>query len=147
MAGLVEVLEVATDRHDSLVSIIKILQGWRNAVTHYRQGKDVYGTPYLIFMWHDNGRGQPLLTPMKEATAIADQIYAWLGEQTYGREPDHDGSNNKGWLVTNYGPCIKEEPNEYYDPKNKYGSKTNKTYDSSFYDVLCVRPRWIEYHK
>lgn len=134
MSGLVDVLDISTDDRGSLVLAIKILQKWDKSVSHYRTGQDIDGKPYLILMWSDDKKSTPLMAKMEEAEAIADQIYAWLKTQEYGHQPDHDGSNNKGWRITNKGPKIKE--GQYYPE-----------YDSSFYDVLCVRPHWIEYHK
>ncbi len=150
MSGLVEVLKVATDSRESLVHVIKILQRWNSGVTHYRTGKDINGLSYLILMWHQGEshlKAQPLLAPMKDAEAIADQISAWLKVQEYGPQPDHDGSNNRGWIATNSGPVVSETPNEYYKPDQDSHWKTFKTYDSSFYDVICIQPYWIEYHK
>lgn len=33
--------------------------------------------------------------------ATIEFVKGWLREQDYGREPDHDGSNSKGFTVTN----------------------------------------------
>ena len=134
MSGLVDTLDMSTDFRGSLVLAIGILLKWDSSVSHYRTGQDIDGKPYLILMWHEDKKSTPLMAKMQEAEAIADQIYAWLKTQDYGRQPDHDGSNNKGWRITNNGPKIKDGP---HYPE----------YDSSFYDVLCVRPHWIEYHK
>lgn len=134
MSGLVEILDVATDDRESLVLAIKILLKWDRKVSHYRSGTDINSKPYLILMWHENHpMTLPLIAPMNEADAISDQIYAWLKTQDYGREPDHDGSNHKGWRVTNRGPKVNEDT--YFNT------------DSTPYDVLCVHPHWIEYHK
>ena len=134
MSGLVDTLDISTDDRGSLVMVIKILQKWHKSVSHYRTGQDIDGKPYLILMWWSDKKSTPLMAKMEEAEAIADQIYAWLKTQDYGSEPDHDGSNHKGWRVTNKGPKIKDG---LYYPEH----------DSSSYDVLCVSPHWIEYHK
>ena len=133
MSGLLEKLDVATDTRSALINVIKITQEWNSKVTHYRTGKDIRGVPYLILMWSDNKGSMPLIAPMDNPDAIADQIYAWLKNQDYGRQPDHDGSNNKGWRVTMNGPVISEE---------KYSNT-----DHTFYDVMCIQPYWVEYHK
>lgn len=150
MSGLVEILKVATDDRESLVNTIKIVMKWNSRVTHYRTGVDVNKIPYLILMWHEGDgqkKGMPLMAPMSDASGIADQMYAWLKNAEYGREPDHDGSNNRGWLATNTGPVWKQYDNPYYKPEYEHSEKITKEYDSSFYDVICIQPYWIEYHK
>lgn len=34
-----------------------------------------------------------------DAEAAADFVTRWLAEAPYGKEPDHDGGNHKGWRV------------------------------------------------
>ena len=144
MPGLVEHLSLQTDAHESLVLAIKILQQWTSKVTHYRTGVDIHGRPYLILMWHEDTakKCSSLLAPMADPKAIADQIYAWLREQEYGQEPDTDGSNNKGFALTDRGPLLEQKPYKY-----DWGSGTHDTYDTSFYDFVCIRPCWITYGK
>lgn len=36
-----------------------------------------------------------------DAIGAADFARRWLAEQDYGPQPDHDGSNTKGWRVYN----------------------------------------------
>lgn len=150
MPGLVELLTVATDAQDSLIDVIRILQRWNSSVSHYRTGIDVDGKPYLILMWNEgDGRtkGTPLMARMTDPRAIADQLYSWLTEQQYGEEPDHDGSNRRGWKATQAGPAITRVDNPHHDPKWEYSQRYNCTYDRSSHDVICVQPHWIEYHK
>ena len=150
MSGLVDRFELITDTHEALVCAVKILLGWHSSVSHFRTGKDVDGHPYLILMWAEGDqpyRGQPLLAKMKDPSAITDQLFAWLKEQEYGRQPDHDGSNGKGFYVSITGPIIERKPNKYYNKDDGWSKPMNDTYDTSFYDVLCIRPWWVEYHK
>ena len=42
----------------------------------------------------------PINLPFKlDAKGAADFAQRWLAEQDFGREPGHDGHNNKGWRV------------------------------------------------
>jgi hypothetical protein len=55
----------------------------------------------LVFFWtlglHKEG---VVGLPFKlDAVGAADFARRWLAEQDYGREPDHDGSNGKGWRI------------------------------------------------
>ena len=150
MSGLVENLRVVTDTREQLKLGIQILQKRTSKVSHYRTGKDVNGTPYLILMWHEgdgSGRGMPLLAPMDSAEAIADQIFAWLKGQEYGQQPDHDGSNSKGFVLTTSAPCTSRKPNQYHQPDKVWSSYWACDYDRTFYDFCVVQPAWIEYHK
>ncbi len=96
----------------------------RNTVaTHYavreaREGKrweapDGYRHPHLmdwqdrpkphrlVFFW--SGTSSPsdaVALPFKlDADGAADFAQRWLAEQDYGRQPDHDGDNGKGWRL------------------------------------------------
>ncbi|WP_327210066.1 hypothetical protein [Rhizobium leguminosarum] len=70
---------------------------------------DVYnGTPEnldgrtaLVFRRSkDDGRKSAVPLPFKlDAAGAADWAERWLAETDYGREPDHDGHNGKGWRV------------------------------------------------
>lgn len=53
--------------------------------------------PRLVFMWTDGGRDAVKLPFSLDAEGATDFACRWLAEQDYGREPDHDGDNGKGW--------------------------------------------------
>lgn len=129
MSGLVQKLSVASDTKEQLVHAISIFLAWHSSVSHFLVGVDVIQRPFLTLQWHENGKGQPLIAPLNSADAIADQIYAWLKTVDYDREPDHDGSNNRGWLI---------ELNSA-----QRGDNANR----GFYDVFTVYPYWVEYSK
>jgi hypothetical protein len=69
-------------------------RGQRHAIGYYV--KD--GT--LIFCWaeHKEAIKLPFKMDSKRAT---DFTVAWLSEVDYGKQPDHDGDNGKGWRVFN----------------------------------------------
>jgi hypothetical protein len=52
----------------------------------------------LILFWAESKNAQKLPYPMDHA-ALVDFAWNWLKTATYGREPDHDGDNGKGWRI------------------------------------------------
>lgn len=72
-------------------------RGYKTAEAYAIDGKR------LIFFWSSHADSAPkTLTrlPFKiPADAAADFAKRWLAEQDYGREPDHDGDNGKGWRL------------------------------------------------
>lgn len=65
--------------------------------------QDIDGRTALVLRWttaekiSENG---PINLPSKfDAKGSADIAQRWLSEQDFGREPDHDGHNQKGWRV------------------------------------------------
>lgn len=81
----------------------------------------------LIFLWRQSGTKpwQPLPFKM-DASGAADFATRWLAEADYGREPDHDGDNGKGW-------CI------YVDNWGRV--------DGYDYSIVAVKPAWAMYGK
>lgn len=61
-------------------------------------GYSVTGNRKLVFYWSDSDRAHKLPFPMTLAQA-ADFAIGWLEHADYGDEPDHDGSNSKGWRI------------------------------------------------
>lgn len=58
----------------------------------------------LIFYWYIPNDKTPHVNklPFKMKYDMAtDFALSWLAEQDYGRQPDHDGDNEKGWRVYN----------------------------------------------
>lgn len=52
----------------------------------------------LVLYWGDSPRATKLPFPMSLDEA-ADFAAGWLKHADYGREPDHDGDNGKGWRL------------------------------------------------
>jgi hypothetical protein len=135
----VEKLVLEADHNEQLVLAIKILQKWHSGVSHYMTGVDVNGKPYLSLLWADpkgSSPATPLIAPLKDAEAIAHTIQSWLRTVEYGHEPDHDGSNTKGFRVTCEGPQIYAGDNSYIH-----------LCGWDFYVFMTVQPFWNEYHK
>lgn len=134
MPGLVQTLKVAADTYEQLVAVMRVIFGRSyTSATHYRVGSLNDGTPYLIFMWSDDAGSNQLLTKMSDPEAVASQVYEWLKNAEYGKEPDHDGDNSKGWLIS-------VEGNYSWPPRDD-------GYKGSNYEVFTVSPEWIEYGK
>lgn len=69
-----------------------------NGIPEYLNGQTA-----LILRWmkvekpEENG---PVNLPFKlDIEGATDFAFRWLAEQDYGKEPDHDGDNKKGWRI------------------------------------------------
>jgi hypothetical protein len=85
----------------------------------------------LIFFWsaHPNDHPDKRLVPLPfklDAAGAADFAKRWLAEQDYGRQPDHDGHNGKGWRL-------------YNESWGRVGDFT--------YSFVAVMPEWAMYGK
>lgn len=60
--------------------------------------EDPKGCPTLILLWHGERGSQPLPYPLGFEQAV-EFVHGWLGATDYGSEPDHDGSNGRGWRI------------------------------------------------
>lgn len=54
----------------------------------------------LVLYWSNNEGATPLPAPLS-GEALLGFVQAWLESVEYGSEPDHDGSNSRGWRVYN----------------------------------------------
>lgn len=71
--------------------------------SHHTEEKVVNGEPdTLILLWGEERGAVQLPFPLNLERAI-EFVAGWLGEAKYGPQPDHDGSNGKGWRLFN-GP-------------------------------------------
>lgn len=61
----------------------------------------------MILLWYEadvrNIKATPLPFPLTSAT-VTDFLWSWLQTVEYPPQPDHDGSNSKGFIVTT-GDC------------------------------------------
>lgn len=57
----------------------------------------------LIFLWsgYEKAEGYVAFPFDMDAAGCADFAIRWLATVDYGRAPDHDGDNEKGWRVYN----------------------------------------------
>ena len=141
MSGIVQKLSVEADDEKILKHVVEIILMWHHSLSHYRTGVDINGVPYLIMMWADAGDGRcvPLMSVLKNSDVIGHQICSWLGSTQYSDMPDNDGTCKKGYKITcgfESAPCLE-----------RVSSNTWNKFDYSFYDSMCIQPKWIEYHK
>lgn len=55
----------------------------------------------LVLFWTTREADFVPLPFKLDAAAAADFARHWLAEQDYGKEPDHDGHNGRGWRIYN----------------------------------------------
>jgi hypothetical protein len=81
----------------------------------------------LVLLWSDDtaAKAQPLPYPMNVDSAIP-LVWNWLEQADYGRQPDHDGDNGKGWTL-------------HRDGWGHVGG--------SHYAIVGIRPTWAMYGK
>lgn len=56
------------------------------------------GTDSLILLWHDEHKSFPLPYPLDFKGAL-HFIEGWLANADYGRQPDHDGDDGRGFRL------------------------------------------------
>lgn len=92
---------------------------------HERLKEHPEGYETLILLWHDEAGAIPL--PFKLDCKQSGQFVAdWLGSLDYGHQPDHDGSNGKGWrlFTESWGHVV-----------------------GHHYAIVGVQPQWAMYGK
>jgi hypothetical protein len=96
----------------------------RNLLEWHERPKDLR----LVFFWTNRpNQADYIALPFKmDAAGAADFAARWLSEADYGREPDHDGDNGKGWRAYSEG----------------WGHV-----DSDYAAFIAVSPRWAMYGK
>jgi hypothetical protein len=81
----------------------------------------------LVLGWHEFKGSQALPFPLQiEDDSAYNFIKAWLEDQNYGSQPDHDGDNGRGWRVYN----------------ESWGHV-----DHDPYAFLAIEPAWAMYGK
>tara|TARA_Y100001973_G_scaffold99594_1_gene159059 strand:+ start:371 stop:748 length:378 start_codon:yes stop_codon:yes gene_type:complete len=81
----------------------------------------------IVLMQYANNKDMiPFMTPLS-ASACADMIFEWVKNQPYPKEPDHDGSNKKGWIV--------------------WVDKFNRIDGQDYHAFVAIKPEWIMYGK
>lgn len=59
---------------------------------------DEKGRETLILLWHQEQNAQPLPFAL-DGPGMFEFVRSFLKTADYGRQPDHDGDNGKGWRV------------------------------------------------
>jgi hypothetical protein len=52
----------------------------------------------FVLYWADSPKMSKLPYPMSPEPAV-ELLVGWLAQVDYGRQPDHDGDNGKGWRL------------------------------------------------
>lgn len=84
-------------------------------------------TRRLILFWSLADGVIPFLAPLKPEQ-LTEYVKAWLGSVDYGRRPNHDGDNGKGFYLTT-------------------GQSWNHIEDFGHYACMDIRPCWMMYGK
>jgi hypothetical protein len=111
------------------------------------KGWSFYAPDNRIVLWQyvsdkDLMNGVSRFISEMDAEAVAYQVWSWLSskEVEWDEEPDHDGSNAKGWRAhvdDVFGHCFQKLPEE---SKRSYAG-------ADWGAALAISPLWLEYHK
>lgn len=71
---------------------------YTNLIQDPEKGRDT-----MILLWHEEGKDCVKLPFPLAADKAAMFIADWLESLVYGRQPDHDGDNGKGWRLFTEG--------------------------------------------
>ena len=137
---------IICEGHDALDLALKMIWGSipGGKATHYKVMKLKTETKYypnhhttrniespdgvdtLILLWNGDKDAIKLPFPLKLEN-VTDFVIGWLeNEADYGKEPDHDGDNGKGWRVFN----------------EDWGHVADYTYS-----IIGIQPEWAMYGK
>jgi len=104
----VRVRSEGREHFDATMKIIFVGKYSPSLATHYEKK----GGNRFVLYWASSSvpkTASPLPTKL-DWKAAADLLWHWLmHEADYGPEPDHDGSNGKGWQIATRQGC-NEEP-------------------------------------
>jgi hypothetical protein len=119
------ILKVLSHEPEVLKRALEIAFLYQVGATHWGQATDTRALQ-LIFFWGEPGSsflGESWRLPKPLKAAAAFEIsHGWLAEQKYPDEPDHDGSNTRGFLL-------------------QAGEGINN------YAIVTIEPAWAEFHK
>lgn len=79
---------------ERLITVLKLFE--QDKTTGYIVTKD----KFVLFQYDSNKDMIPFPVPLS-MEAVAPMIMEWLKTADYGKEPDHDGDNGKGWYCYN----------------------------------------------
>jgi hypothetical protein len=102
-------IDVTSVGETSLLKALELAFAHHRQATHYAVRDAEPATervPYkprrLVFLWTAATQLGTQELPFKlDAAGAVEFARRWLNEQDFGREPDHDGDNKRGWRVYN----------------------------------------------
>lgn len=116
-------IDVTSEGAEGLLFALRIAFRGRKA-----RGYRVVEGKGLVFFSEGNKSDYSELPFQMEHNIAADFVWQWLKEADYGKEPNHDGDNGKGWRV-------------YVD---SWGRVSNV---GGGYSICAVAPAWAMYGK
>lgn len=120
-------ITVVYDKVDVLRKAMQIAFAWHSKAVAWAVSPE----GALVFYWHAVKDGH-LLPVALDGDGAAELALGWLRErpaEAYGRQPDHDGDNVRGFRVSNTGPSMGSD------------------WQRRAYAIVAVSPEWVEYHK
>ena len=124
MSGSRSILSVNGESLSRLKTAMSLLDTWENGKQKI-VGFTVDDNKFILFEY-PHEKMTPFPSPMS-VDFVAAMIYEWLKTAEYSEEPDHDGSNERGWRLYK----------ENWGRINKFGHGS----------IGAVEPMWIEYGK
>lgn len=88
---------LTSDKDIHLDLMVKILFSVHKSVVGWKEEKN----KGLILYWTDSKGITKFPSPVTKQETLVRIIKEWLESQDYGEEPDHDGSNYKGFTMYN----------------------------------------------
>lgn len=111
-------LDIVSDDHDVLLYTLSILLKEHTIVAFSHKDNKLH------LHWHyEPDKMFPLLAPTNDPASLAAHLSLWLKRIDYPREPDTDGSVEKGWYINNGG------------------------YSGWDYVAFTIEPEWVVYGK
>lgn len=85
--------------HYKIMKLKENFKYYGTPISHYAEvNEDPEGDETLILLWHEQKDALKLPYPLELEDAI-HFVKGWLKKISYEEEPNHDGSNGKGWRV------------------------------------------------
>lgn len=117
-----KILKVTGESLDRLKIVLSMSDQYR--VHGYTIDKD---NKRMVLFWVAHPSATMFPTPMSLDTA-ASMIYDWIQNGAeFGKQPDHDGDNEKGWYA--------------------YTEGWGRIEDYGYQAFLAIEPRWMMYGK
>jgi hypothetical protein len=121
------IFDITAEGDSTLSDALKIAFGKHHAATAWRTDTSEGQSRLVLSSCQSGSDGwTPFVTALDAERAVT-VVKDWLHNAEYGEEPDHDGSNGRGWRVY----C------EQWGHVAPYGSPA----------FVAIEPRWAEYGK
>lgn len=124
-------LLIKSDNSEVIVSVSAMLS---QGVSHFKNGVDIHGVPYLKLQWKGSEGSKELPCILTSAKSISQLIQSWLDNVDYSKCGccGGDDTNEKGFILSK-GVDLE--------------LSLDNAWDSTYYDVIVIQPEWIYYGK